>query len=145
MIRTFETLVYSNEANRRLNRTSTDTAASDDPAMKWRGLTSRVNGELPLDELDRFKQHRQTPPTSFVRFVVSLAKVGGLGVDGLPKAVSGAWVDQKPIPPGDLTSLSLPAGKHTVVLAIDRDLANRSFPVLLGGDATESTEADTAR
>ncbi len=36
IVRSFETLIYSDEANRRLNRTSTDTAASDDPAMKWR-------------------------------------------------------------------------------------------------------------
>lgn len=134
IVRSFESLVYSNEANRRLNRTSTDTAASNDPAMIWRPLTSYVNGDLPLAELDRFQQHRQTPPTSFVRFVVEMPNAGTAEIN-LPTQGIEAWVDTKPTPAIDLKQLKLEAGQHVIVLGIDRDQQKESFSVRVAGDA----------
>ena len=133
IVRSLETLVYSNEANRRLNRTSTDTAASDDPAMTWRPLTSKVDGTIPLDELDRFKQHRETPPTSFVRFSVELPDEGIAKIE-FPTDGIEAWVDSKPTPVWDLASLNLTAGTHQIVLAIDRQTCTEPFTIRLGGD-----------
>ncbi len=132
--RSFETLIYSDEANRRLNRTSTDTAASDDPAMNWRPVTSYVNGKLPLSELDRFQQHRQTPPTSFVRFLVDMPSKG-IAEISVPTTGIEAWVDTKPTPAIDLKQLELDAGEHVIVLGIDRDQQTEPFVVRVAGDA----------
>ncbi len=137
IVRSFETLIYSDEANRRLNRTSTDTAASDDPTMKWRPLTAKVNGTVDLDELDEFKQHSETPPTSFARFRINLPVEGTAEIE-LPTEGIGAWVDSKPTPLWNLQSLKLAAGQHTVVIAIDRRIRKDPFTVLIGGDAVES-------
>lgn len=134
IVRAYETLIYSNEANRRLNRTSTDTAASNDPAMNWRPVTSFVSGKLPLSELDRFQQHRQTPPTSFVRFIVDMPTAGIAKIE-LPTKGIEAWVDTKPTPAVDLKKLELKAGQHVIVLGIDRNQQEQPFAVRVGGDA----------
>ena len=70
LIRNFETLTFSPAANQVLNRTSTDAVASKNAAFTWRAVTTRVNGTLPVDELERFKQHSTTPFLSFVRFEI---------------------------------------------------------------------------
>lgn len=134
IVRSYEALVYSPEANRRLNRTSTDTAASDDPAMIWQPITSLVGGDLPLAELDPFQQHRQTPPTSFVRFTVEMPSKGIAEIN-LPTAGVEAWVDTKPTPAIDLQKIQLDAGKHVIVLGIDRNQQKESFSVRVAGDA----------
>ena len=134
IVRSFDTLIYTNEANRRLNRTSTDTAASDDPAMTWRPVTSLVSGKLPLNELDRFQQHRQTPPTSFVRLIVDMPASGTAEIN-LPTQGIEAWVNTKPTPAIDLKQIQLDAGKHTIVLGIDRNEVSENFSVRIGGDA----------
>ena len=134
IVRAYETLIYSNEANRRLNRTSTDTAASNDPAMNWRPVTSFVSGKLPLAELDRFQQHRQTPPTSFVRFIVDMPTAGIAKIE-LPTKGIEAWVDTKPTPAVDLKKLELKEGQHVIVLGIDRNQQEQPFAVRVGGDA----------
>lgn len=133
LLRSFDKLIYSNEANRRLNRTSTDTAASDDPTLNWGTTTCRVDGSLPLNELDQFKQHRQTPPTSFIRFRVNLPADGTAKIE-LPNGGIEAWVDTKPTPIWELADLKLPAGEHTIVLAIDRTQRTEPFPIQIGGD-----------
>ena len=138
LVRSFQTLNYTDEANRRLNRTSTDTAASDDPAMTWRDVTAKVNGILPLEELDRFQQHRETPPTSFARFTIELPRDGIAGIE-LPGEGIEAWIDGKPTPVWSLKSASLPKGTHRVVIAMDRTQVTESFAVRLAGDAIEPT------
>lgn len=137
IVRNFETLIYTNEANRRLNRTSTDTAVSGDAAMNWRPITAKVDGTIDLKDLDVFQQHRETPPTSFARFVISLPVEGVAKLD-LPTEGIDAWVDAKPTPIWNLKSLKLEAGKHTVVIAIDRSVRKQPFAVMVGGDAVET-------
>ena len=134
LVRTFESLIYSEQARRRLNRTSTDTAAGDDPAMQWRNVTSMVDGTIPLAELDQFKQHRETPPTSFIRFTVKMPGAGTAKIV-LPSEGIEAWVDGKPTPIWDLQSLSLDAGQHRIVLAIDRSEQTQPFSIQVDGDA----------
>jgi putative heme-binding domain-containing protein len=137
LVRSFQTLISTPEANRRLNRTSTDTAASDDPAMQWRPLTTRVDGTIAPSELDQFQQHRETPPTSFLRFTISMQDNGEARIE-LPTAGIEAWVDAKPTPIWDLAALALSSGKHTIVLAIDRTVQTEPFTLRLSGDATEA-------
>ncbi|TWU60245.1 Membrane bound L-sorbosone dehydrogenase [Rubripirellula tenax] len=133
LLRSFETLVFSPEANRKLNRTSTDTVAGDDPDMLWRPMTATVNGTIPLSELDRFQQHKQTPPTSFIRFDVKLSDDGNVAVK-LPAEGIDAWVDGKPTPIWELADLNLSAGQHRIVLAFDRSKLETAFGIELAGD-----------
>lgn len=133
MVRSLETLNYTNAANSRLNRTSTDTAASDDPAMTWRTQTTKVDGMLPLDELDEFKQHRSLPPASFIRFNVMMPREGIAKIQ-LPTNGIGAWVDSKPTPNVNLEALPLAAGEHVIVLSIDRSIVTKPFTISVEGD-----------
>lgn len=137
LVRTFESLVYTDQANRRLNRTSADTAASGDPAMQWRAETATVDGTIPLSELDQFRPHRQTAPTSFIRFDILMPSDGTASIRFPTEAIE-AWVDTKPTPTWDLQSLELAAGTHTIVLAIDRNARSEPFAIELAGDAVES-------
>jgi putative heme-binding domain-containing protein len=137
LVRSFDTLVYSPQANRRLNRTSTDTVASDDPAMVWRSITTRVDATVPLSELDQFQQHRETPPTSFIRFSIEMPSRGQAKIE-MPTEGIEVWVDAKPTPIWNLTALELAAGRHTIVLAIDRSKRTEPFTLRLAGDAIEA-------
>ncbi|MCC9657667.1 PVC-type heme-binding CxxCH protein [Rhodopirellula halodulae] len=168
LVRTYETLNYTAEANRRLNRTSVDTAASDDAAMTWRPLTSLVNGKLRIQELDQFKQHRQTPPTSFVRFGLEVVPENAsqnettvsirLQRDDLPtddpepssaanpaesalNRWSGleAWVDGNPTPTWRLSELPLSRGRHQITLSINREAVSQPFSLVIEGDAQPAT------
>lgn len=133
-IRGFEMMVYSNEANRRLNRTSTDTAASGDPAMKWIPVTSLVSGEIAVGELDQFKQHRTTPLTSFIRFTLTVPEKSSGGIEVPIKGID-AWIDGKPTPVWKLANESLSGGTHTIVLALDRTVVTESIKITATGDA----------
>ena len=83
--------------------------------------------------LDRFKQHRETPPTSFIRFNVEMPADGIAKIE-LPETGIEAWVDSKPTPVWDLASQKLAAGTHRVVLAIDRNQCTEPFKIRLSGD-----------
>ena len=67
-VRRWKQLLWTQDGHRRLNRTSFDTAASDDPALSWGSAYSQVNGDLPLATLAKFVPHRGLDPMGFVRF-----------------------------------------------------------------------------
>ena len=131
IVRSVQTLVFSSEANRRLNRTSTDTVASGDSAMTWRLLTSRVDGTFSIDEMDVFQQHKTTPPTSFIRFMVTSTADGPAGIE-FPGDGIECWLDGKPTPSWELKDRLLEQGTHTIVLSIDRTVCQNPFSIRLG-------------
>ncbi len=134
VVRNFETLVYSPDANRVLNRTSTDSVTRDDPALVWRAVTSRVSGQLPLEELDTFKLHASTPRLSFVRFDVTVADAQSAPRIELPGEAVDIWIDGKPMPVSDLATLRLSPGKHRVVVGINRDQFSGELRVKLAAE-----------
>jgi hypothetical protein len=121
LVRRWQVLQYSNEANRKLNRTSFDTAAGDDPDFVWTPAYSRVAGDLPLDGLPTYKPHANLEPTTFVRFDLDVTTPGKArlimagGASGLA-----LWVGGKPTPLTDETVLDLSTGRHRLVLAVNR-------------------------
>jgi putative heme-binding domain-containing protein len=139
VVRRWQTLTWTEEGLHRLNRTSYDTAATDDPALTWESAYSRVGGDLPLDGLPQLKPHRETPQTSFVHFDLDVSTGGAIGfqfnsLDGIS-----LWVDSKPTPiTGDVT-LELDRGPHRLTLAIDREARQMPLRVELvsvpGSDA----------
>ncbi|MDB4644782.1 L-sorbosone dehydrogenase [Rubripirellula sp.] len=137
IVRSLETLNYTNAANSRLNRTSMDTAASNDTNMTWRSQTTKVDGTIPLSELDQFKQHRTLPHTSFVRFGITMPREGIAEID-IPADGISAWIDGKPTPTTTLGTLPLDSGDHVVVLAINRVMLREPFAIKVDGDAVIS-------
>ena len=137
IVRSLETLNFTNAASSRLNRTSMDTAASNDPNMTWRPQTTKVDGSLPLAELDQFKQHRTLPHTSFVRFGITMPRQGVAEIEVPADGIS-AWIDGKPTPATNLATLPLEGGKHVIVLAINRELLTEPFTITVNGDAVIS-------
>lgn len=127
VVRRWRALTWTQEGHHRLNRTSYDIAATDDPALTWESAYSRVSGELPLDGLPQLKPHRETPQTTFVDFDVEVSTAGAIGfrvnsIDGIS-----LWVDSKPTPlTGDVT-LDLGRGRHRLTMSIDRE--SRKLPV----------------
>ncbi|MEZ6107139.1 MAG: hypothetical protein R3B96_13725 [Pirellulaceae bacterium] len=93
VVRRWEGLVWTEEAHRRLNRTSHDTAAQAEDVFLWEPVTSRVSGGLPLDELDRYSVHPGIPPTAFARFELQVTSAGNVTLDfGTAEGIA-LWVD----------------------------------------------------
>lgn len=156
LVRSLETMNYTPAANSRLNRTSVDTAAQDDPAMTWRDFTTKVNGGIRLEELDKFKQHRHTPPTSFIRFDIEVtpaesdaattnvqlklqSKADDANTGNAWEGIE-AWVDGKPMPTWQLKNLPLSRGRHRITLSINREAVTSNFGIALEGDAIAATQ-----
>ncbi|MGE0759707.1 MAG: sorbosone dehydrogenase, partial [Pirellulaceae bacterium] len=127
VVRRWEQLLWTQAANQRLNRTSHDTAATNDPALNWQSVYSRVSGELPLGGLPRFRPHATTDPTSFVRCAFEVTTPGKLrlrlnDIEGLS-----AWLDGKPMAVESEVAWELGRGTHT--LTIDINHARRQAPL----------------
>lgn len=130
-VRSFDSLIFSPEANHLLARTSTDVVVTENPLLNWKNVTTRVNASLPLEELDRFKQQATTPSLSFVRFEVDVpAGQTGPRIE-LPVTAGDVWVEGRPTPAADVAELKLAPGKHEVVVAINHDVFDGDFKVRL--------------
>jgi putative heme-binding domain-containing protein len=139
VVRRWQALTWTQEGHHRLNRTSFDTAATDDPALTWIPAYSRVAGDLPIGELPQLKPHNETPQTSFVRFEIEVTTGGALQftfgtADGLS-----FWVDAKPTPIQDSMAIHLDKGRHRFTLAIDREA--RSAPLRIDVSEAENAKA----
>ncbi len=130
-VRSFETLVFSSDANSRLNRTSFDKAASDEPVFRWRPITTRVNATLPLDELDRYQPYGdRAAPTSFIRFDLDVPD-GQVSKLTMPVDAIEVWINGRPMPPSDLIANGLEAGKYRIVIGINRQAFAGQWRVLV--------------
>jgi hypothetical protein len=133
IIRSFETLIESPQALRALAVTSKDTVAAPHPDLVWRPVTAKVNGSIPMEELDSLKMHDDVP-TCYVRFAIDLPNDGVAKLDlGTDEYL--AWVDAKPTPASNLSSPGLSKGSHMVVLAFDRQQTTGPIVVRIVGDA----------
>jgi putative heme-binding domain-containing protein len=138
VVRRWQTLIWTQEAHQRLNRTSFDTAAADDPALTWRPDYSRVAGDLPVEDLPKLKPHRETPETSFVRFEVEVTTPGALQFNLANEGLS-LWVDGKPTPIDSAMTIDLNKGRHRFTLAIDRD--SRTAPLRIEVNEAQNSPA----
>ena len=121
VVRRWESLTWTQQAHHRLNRTSFDTAATDDPALTWRSEYSRVQGDLPLGGVPKLKPHSETPETSFLRFELEVSTPGAIGFDLGPPDGLRLWVDGQPTPLSAAQRIELDRGRHRVTLAVDRE------------------------
>ncbi|XZE55583.1 PVC-type heme-binding CxxCH protein [Planctomycetaceae bacterium SH139] len=131
LVRSVETLLYSPDANRILNRNSNDSVTSSDPAFQWKELTSRVNGSLPVSEMNTYKPHGPVPPTAFVRFMITTGEAGKSVLKFSAKEGLQMWVDGKPTPLWQAEALALPPGQHRITLGIDTSAISDSLTIEL--------------
>ncbi|MFM7070509.1 MAG: PVC-type heme-binding CxxCH protein [Planctomycetota bacterium] len=127
--RRWQTLAWTKEAHTALNRTSYDTAASDNPALTWEAAYSRVGGDLPFADLPTFQIHGNTPPATFVRTQLEATAGGRVEVRINDTAGLSLWLDGKPTPVANPLKLDLEPGPHTVTVAIDH--SQRKSPLRL--------------
>ncbi len=133
IVRSYETLVRSPKALHTLSVNSKDTVANPHPDLVWKSLTAKVNGEIPLEEVESLKIPLDAP-NSYVRFAIDMPQDGVAKLNVTAKQFR-AWADAKPTPPAQLGSMQLAKGRHTIVLAIDRDKTSEPVVVRIGGDA----------
>jgi putative heme-binding domain-containing protein len=129
-IRSAEELVYSDDANRILNRTSTDAVATGDPAFIWQPIVSRVDGYFPINEMDRYRQHQGIPPTSYLRFDVQVGSDGKLDLAFSADEGIEMWLDGKPSPLSQVQDATLEPGTHTVILGLNAEAISDGIRIL---------------
>ncbi|PHS13211.1 MAG: sorbosone dehydrogenase [Blastopirellula sp.] len=120
-VRRWKVLPYSNAANGRLNRTSTDIAATDDPAFQWVTEYAMVSGKLPIDGLPTFKPHRNGDLLSFVRAEFDVTTAGEIVLEFANIKGIAIWVDESPTPIKKQMKINWKKGKHRLTLAISRN------------------------
>ena len=112
--------MFTPQANRRINRTSFDIVASDDPALGWDSRYSTVAGVLPLSGLPVFKPHREVNPTSFVRAELVVTTAGRVRLAIADTTGLSLWIDGRPAELLADLEISLTRGSHALTFAIDR-------------------------
>jgi putative heme-binding domain-containing protein len=120
LVRRWESLVWTQEGHRRLNRTSYDTAATDDAALTWRSEYSQVNGDLPLGDLAKFVIHQDLAPTSFLRTQFEVSTEGVVELRFGETTGLALWIDGQPTTIEPTMQMSLAAGSHRLTLAVNR-------------------------
>ncbi|QDV69760.1 hypothetical protein Poly24_34770 [Rosistilla carotiformis] len=129
IVRSWQKLVFSPEANRLLNRTSIDSVTTDNPVLVWENTTTFVDGSLQLAELADFKQHANSIPTAFMRFDFESFDDKPIRIRLPESDAIKMWVDGKPTPTWNAGDLKLAKGKHRVTLAIQRGKIVEPFAV----------------
>ncbi len=132
VVRRWQELVWTEASHRRLNRTSFDIVATDDPDLDWRAADSWVAGTMPLAALEKLVPHRGLDPTSFVRFELDVTSPGNVvllfdDVKGLT-----LWIDGQPTEIQSRVEVALAKNTHAVTLAINRQQRSQPLSVQLG-------------
>jgi putative heme-binding domain-containing protein len=121
VVRRWEVLVPTEESLFRLRRTSSHTAADDDPALTWVSAYSTVAGDLPRDDLPAMKIGNRTSRGGFARCFLDVTTPGKVGLRLNDTTGLTAWLNDRPVQLGALTVLDLPRGRQRLTLAIDMD------------------------
>ena len=147
VVRRWQSLIFSPQANRRINRTSFDTAASDDPLLEWESRYSTVAGVLPLGGLPIFKPHREVNPTSFVKAELLVTTAGTVRLSIPDTAGLSLWVDGRPAELLADLKMPLTRGSHVLTLAIDREKRKLGVHVELipGGEGAAQAQWRTGK
>ena len=129
--RSWEVMQATDDAKYQLRRTSYDAAANNPDAFAWKPAYSRVNGDLPIEDLPVMNQLRGPrsgePIVAFARTEVEVTTPGEAVLrlnspDGLR-----VWLDSKPLEPANAITVPLTTGTHRLTFAVLTD--EREAPV----------------
>jgi putative heme-binding domain-containing protein len=120
--RSWQQLLWTDEAQHRVNRTSLDIVASNDSALTWAPFYTTVQGEVEITELPVFKPRSNEQDVSFIRTQLDVSEDGGsctLVFDDDAGIL--LWVDGTPTPlTGNHCELQLKQGQHAITVGVKR-------------------------
>jgi putative heme-binding domain-containing protein len=119
-VRTWQTAKYTDAGHHVLNRTSLDALATDEKAIQWQPIVSKVNGHVALAELDSLQPHANVPPVSAIRTTVNCKRGGPVRFETDAKAQVRFWLNGKPTDLAKSDTIELAEGLHQIVFAINR-------------------------
>lgn len=122
VVRSWQTLIPTPEAQFRVRRTRLASVAQEDPAFTWQRAYSRVDGTLPTQGLPalpfRGPFQKQPSPIVFARFDFEVTTAGEVDlVLGSTKGL-GVWVDGTPLELAESTRLTPKVGRHRVTISV---------------------------
>ena len=118
VVRRWQVLSWSKEAHTLLNRTSYDSAATDNPALVWDSAYSLVSGTLPMDNLPAFVPHQGDEPVRFLRCQLDVSTPGPVKLKFTHTGNLALWIDGKPAPiEKNEAIVDLSTGRRTLTLA----------------------------
>lgn len=121
VVRGWQTLTWTREANSRLNRTSHDTAATLDPALTWKPIYSLVSGQVPVSELAPYEPHRGQPKHGYLRAEFKVTTPGKFRFELNNADHLLLWNNEKPIAPQTTLDLEWPEGTHRITIGVNLD------------------------
>ena len=119
IVRRWEMLKPSQELSTLLNRQRLAAVANPGNPLRWAPIFSLVSGELPLEELPRFRTSRDGPEMAAVRFRIdpSPSRTRTLII---PSAVGlSVWIDGQPLANPGQSPLPASIKPRTITIAID--------------------------
>jgi len=139
--RRWRVLADSQAARFRLRRTRDGQAATDDEAFTWTPRYATVGGQLPLSDLPQLTVRDRK--LSVVRCEIEVIAGGSIAIAVGNTAGLKAWIGTDPLPLKQVTSRTLPKGRHRLTLVVDRSV--RKAPLSLIIDDTLSAKTTNAR
>jgi hypothetical protein len=88
--------------------------------ITWESIYSRVQGDLPVENLAKFAPHKGNDPTSFVRFEIDVTTAGKFQLSLGDATGLALWVDGKPSNLTAVQPVELAVGRHVFTVAINR-------------------------
>lgn len=136
--RNWQSLTWTADAHRALNRTSFDTAATDNPALVWRDEYALVNGSVDVRSNPQFQIHARSPQTSFLKTDLIVDKAGKVvmefaAIDGIS-----IWINGKPRKIEKRMVLDLPKGTTQINLSVNREIRSHLRLELVAAESTSA-------
>ena len=124
LARKWESLQYSDDSNRILNRTGIDSSTKDNEAFQWLPHYATVQGDIPTFDRPVFKPHTGLNPISFLRTQLDVTQAGEFSITIENSEHILLWINGKPSPLiNGKHTVKLPLGSSRIVLGIQH--ANR--------------------
>ena len=121
LVKNWRRLVGGKAVNDTVRHHGIHHAASGDQTLPWEKITSRVNGELPLRELERFS-NIAAKNYFFVQFKVKALKEGVVLIrPALAKGLR-IWQGITELKAGKEFILSVTPGEHVITVAVEENL-----------------------
>jgi putative heme-binding domain-containing protein len=119
VVRRWEALEATPEARRLLERGGTAAATRDDPSLVWGPAYSTVAGLLPLADVPHLKAGKDTNPLAVLRCQLEATAASKVRLRLNPAQGVRLWLDGEAVAAEEAVALDVPAGLHTLTVALD--------------------------
>lgn len=143
--RAWQVMPWNEAAHRRLNRTSFDTIASDDPALVWQDILPLVSGAVVVGELPTYKIHANVPETTFLRTPFRMENPATVSVQLSTTNGIQMWVDRDPAVVGEQMTFDLEPGTHWLYFAVEKPADRTPLQVQITSAADETSAVELPR